>query len=302
MENQYYNLLTEVGTAKLTNATLMGDTLKLTTIKVSDGGEDEGKETFPSESATSLVRDRWSGSITNLSVGPENPNWIVAEAVIPVDVGGFYITEFGLYDDQDELICIGKYPKTYKPKVQQNSGSASSLYLKVVLEVSNAKNIELKIDPAIVLASRQYVEENYVPVEGGIFEGDISVVGEVYAGTEHNHRVYHEGNKPSKSDIGLGNLPNAKSDEINENNSNTLATAKAVFNISESVKQRFVQDIRLGAIQNGQIWRGVGIKDKSGFVITGVVNGPPADDLVDVVYARPLQKLINGRWLTVSSV
>ncbi|MDE1463106.1 phage tail protein [Spartinivicinus poritis] len=161
MNKQYYNLLTEVGTAKLTNATLMGDTLKLTTIKVGDGGTEEGKETFPNESATALVRERWSGNITNLSIDPENKNWVVAEAVIPVDAGGFYITEFGLYDGQGDLICIGKYPKTYKPKVQQNSGSASSLYLKVVLEVSNAKNIELKIDPAIVLASREYVDRVY---------------------------------------------------------------------------------------------------------------------------------------------
>ncbi|MCX4026402.1 phage tail protein [Endozoicomonas sp. SM1973] len=161
MNKQYYNVLTEVGTAKLTNSTLMGDTLKLTTVKVGDGGAEEGKETFPNEAATALVRERWSGNITNLSIDPENKNWVVAEAVIPVDAGGFYITEFGLYDDQGDLICIGKYPKTYKPKVQQNSGSASSLYLKVVLEVSNAKNIELKIDPAIVLASREYVDRVY---------------------------------------------------------------------------------------------------------------------------------------------
>ncbi|MBU2708083.1 phage tail protein [Zooshikella marina] len=302
MNIEYYNLLTEVGTAKLTNATLMGDTLKLTTIKVGDGGVDEGKETFPSETATSLVRERWSGNITHLSIDPENKNWVVAEAVIPVDVGGFYITEFGLYDHQGDLICIGKYPKTYKPKVQQNSGSASSLYLKVVLEISSSKNIELKIDPAIVLASRQYVKDNYVPKTGGLFEADIHVVGDIYAGEKHNQRVYHEGYKPTKVDVGLDQLPNAKTDAVDVNTSDKLATARAVYNIAESSKRLYIQGIRLGAVQHGVIWRNVGISDRSGFVITGVTNGPPADDLVDVVYARPLQKLVNGQWLTVSSI
>ncbi|MGI0116068.1 phage tail protein [Zooshikella sp. RANM57] len=228
MDKEYYNLLTDVGIAKLTNATLMGDTLKITTIKVGDGGVEEGKETFPNENAKSLVRERWSGNITHLSIDPHNKNWVVAEAVIPVDVGGFYITEFGLYDNQGDLVCIGKYPKTYKPKVQQNSGSASSLYLKVVLEILNAKNIELKIDPAIVLASRQYVKDNYVPKTGGVFKGDIHVVGDIYAGENHNQRVYHEGNKPTKVDVGLDQLPNAKTDAIDENTSDKLATAKSV--------------------------------------------------------------------------
>lgn len=142
MENKYYNILTDVGKAQLTNAMLQGDTLKLTTIKVGDGGVDEGKEVFPNESNQSLVRERWSGNINHLYVDEKNPLWVVVEAEIPAIDGGWCITEFGLYDEQDNLISIGKYPRTYKPKIEEGSGS--SLYLKVILEVANAKNIELK--------------------------------------------------------------------------------------------------------------------------------------------------------------
>ncbi|NYZ70287.1 hypothetical protein H0A36_30205, partial [Endozoicomonas sp. SM1973] len=60
------------------------------------------------------------------------------------------------------------------------------------------------------------------------FDKPIHVHGELYAGSNYGHRVYHEGYKPTKVDVGLGNLPNAKTDAINENNSNILATARAV--------------------------------------------------------------------------
>ncbi|MCX4026913.1 phage tail protein [Endozoicomonas sp. SM1973] len=192
MENKYYNILTDIGKAQLTNAILQGDSLKLTTIKVGDGGADEGKEVFPNESNASLVRERWSGNINHLYVDEKNPLWVVVEAEIPAKQGGWCITEFGLYDEQDNLISIGKYPRTYKPKIEEGSGS--SLYLKVILEVANAKNIELKVDPSIVLASRSYVDEKF----------------------------------------------SQKTDAIDEDDSNKLATAKAVHDLHLKSKHHFL--------------------------------------------------------------
>ncbi|RDH45221.1 phage tail protein [Zooshikella ganghwensis] len=235
MTKQYYNLLTKTGKSKLTNAALLGGALKLTKIKVGDGGADEGKETFPSESTTRLVRERWAGNLTNLYIDPHNKNWVVAEAIIPVDVGGFYVTEFGLYDEQGDLICIGKYPSTYKPLIPQGNGTANSLFLKVILQVANASNIDLKVDLSIAMASREYVDENFVSKSGGIFYGDIGVAGEIYTGINHDKRVYHEGHKPTKFDVGLGNLPNVKSDAISDNSSDKLATVKAVKKVYDKV-------------------------------------------------------------------
>ncbi|WP_051311888.1 phage tail protein [Zooshikella ganghwensis] len=237
MTKQYYNLLTKTGKSKLTNAALLGGALKLTKIKVGDGGADEGKETFPSESTTRLVRERWAGNLTNLYIDPHNKNWVVAEAIIPVDVGGFYVTEFGLYDEQGDLICIGKYPSTYKPLIPQGNGTANSLFLKVILQVANASNIDLKVDLSIAMASREYVDENFVSKSGGIFYGDIGVAGEIYTGINYDKRVYHEGHKPTKFDVGLGNLPNVKSDAISDNSSDKLATVKAVKTINDKVNK-----------------------------------------------------------------
>ncbi|MGI0119449.1 phage tail protein [Zooshikella sp. RANM57] len=157
MSNKYYSILTKIGQAQLANTVALGNKLKLKTIKVGDGGNDNGEETFPKEIDTELVRECWSGTINDLYINPENKNWLVIEAVIPDEVGGFYITEFGIYDDQDNLVAIGKYPKTYKPNITEGSGS--SLFLRVMLQVSNASSVELSVDPAIMLASKKYVED-----------------------------------------------------------------------------------------------------------------------------------------------
>ncbi|MBU2707392.1 phage tail protein [Zooshikella marina] len=157
MNNQYYSILTDIGKAQLTNAILQDTKLKLTTIKVGDGGQDSGAEVFPTEQTRHLTRERWHGKINHLYQDEKNPLWVVIEAEIPATEGGWCITEFGLFDEQNNLISVGKYPKTYKPKLEEGSGS--SLYLKVIIEVANAKHIELKIDPSVTLASREYVDK-----------------------------------------------------------------------------------------------------------------------------------------------
>lgn len=64
---------------------------------------------------------------------------------------------------------------------------------------------------------------------------------------------------------------------------------------------RFVQDIRLGSLQYGQVWSGPGFSDTSGYVITGIINGN-SDELVDGAHRRPIQKLIGNQWYNVVSI
>ncbi|EDD1455195.1 phage tail protein [Salmonella enterica] len=64
---------------------------------------------------------------------------------------------------------------------------------------------------------------------------------------------------------------------------------------------RYVQDIRLGSLQYGQVWNGPGFSDTSGYVITGIINGN-SDELVDGAHRRPIQKLIGNQWYNVVSI
>ena len=152
----FYTILTDIGKAKLANATALGSSVSLSEIAVGDGN---GVATSPTTTDTTLVNEVWRAALNNISVDATNTNWIVAEGYIPATDGGFTIREVGLFDVDGDLIAVGNYPDTYKPTLA--NGSAKDLYIKVIIEVSDAGVVELKIDPSVVLATRKFVNDGF---------------------------------------------------------------------------------------------------------------------------------------------
>lgn len=150
--SEYYTILTTIGQAKIANAIANNETLDLTTLKIGDGG---GSVYDPVEGATDLVNEVYSTPVSSLSIDPQNNDWIVAEGVVPVDEGGWWMREVGLYDVDGDLIAIAKYPETYKPTLAQ--GTANDFLLFMILEVGNAADVVLQVDPGVVLATRDFV-------------------------------------------------------------------------------------------------------------------------------------------------
>ncbi|WP_309539478.1 phage tail protein, partial [Escherichia coli] len=89
---------------------------------------------------------------------------MIAEQIIPENEGGFWIREIGLYDDDGILIAVANCPETYKPQLQEVSGRTQTI--RMILIVSSTSAITLKIDPAVVLATRQYVDDKIIEVKG----------------------------------------------------------------------------------------------------------------------------------------
>ncbi len=146
-----YTLVTNIGKAKIANAAVLGKKVDFSKLKVGDGN---GNYYEPSESQTNLVHKVWEGNVNNVLTGGEkNPNWIVVQTMIPPGEGGFYIRECGLFDEEDNLLAISKYPESYKPTMDE--GSTDDLTIELIFEVSNATTINLKIDPLVTLASLQ---------------------------------------------------------------------------------------------------------------------------------------------------
>ncbi len=146
-----YTLVTNIGKAKIANAAVLGKKVDFSKLKVGDGN---GNYYEPSESQTNLVHKVWEGNVNNVLTGGEkNPNWIVVQTMIPPGEGGFYIRECGLFDEEDNLLDISKYPESYKPTMDE--GSTDDLTIELIFEVSNATTINLKIDPLVTLASLQ---------------------------------------------------------------------------------------------------------------------------------------------------
>ncbi|EKL4584637.1 phage tail protein [Escherichia coli] len=154
MSATYFTLLTTTGESALATATAQGSPLHLTQMAVGDGN---GNLPTPDTGQTRLVNERRRAPLNTLSIDPNNPNQIIAEQVLPEDVGGWWIREIGLYDEHDRLIAVGNCPPTYKPQLIEGSGRTQ--IIRMVLIVSHTENVELKIDPAVVLATRQYVDE-----------------------------------------------------------------------------------------------------------------------------------------------
>lgn len=150
----YFALLTNQGAAKLANAAALGIPLKLTTMAVGDGN---GQAVTPNPAATKLVNEKRRAPLNALFADPLNASQLVAEQIIPETVGGWWIRELGLYDEAGTLIAIANCPDTYKPLLSEGSGRTQ--VIRMVLIVSSTSAVELKIDPAVVLATRQYVDE-----------------------------------------------------------------------------------------------------------------------------------------------
>jgi len=95
--------------------------------------------------------------LNQLKVDDKNSAIIVAEQVIPADVGGKWIREIALYDADGDMVAVANCAPTYKPLLSQGSGRTQVVRMNLV--VSSASNVQLKIDPAVVLATREWVTE-----------------------------------------------------------------------------------------------------------------------------------------------
>ncbi|HIE2202600.1 TPA: phage tail protein [Salmonella enterica] len=154
MSAKFYTLLTEIGAAKLASAAALGIPLKITHMAVGDGG---GVLPTPSAQQTALVAEKRRAALNMLYIDPQNSSQIIAEQVIPETEGGWWIREVGLFDETGALIAVGNCPESYKPQLVEGSGRTQTV--RMVLITSSTDNITLKIDPAVVLATRKYVDD-----------------------------------------------------------------------------------------------------------------------------------------------
>ncbi|EEW7844600.1 phage tail protein [Escherichia coli] len=160
MSTKFYTLLTDIGAAKLASAAALGVPLKITHMAVGDGG---GALPTPDAKQTALVNEKRRAALNMLYIDPQNSSQIIAEQVIPENEGGWWIREVGLFDESGGLIAVGNCPESYKPQLAEGSGRTQTV--RMVLITSSTDNITLKIDPAVVLATRKYVDDKVLELK-----------------------------------------------------------------------------------------------------------------------------------------
>lgn len=157
----YPALLTNQGLAKIAAAIANSTTVSLATIAVGDGN---GNPTTPVATQTALVRATSVQAISRLTYSGTQAT---CEALFPFDDGGYTIREFGVFDTDGVLIAVGATPDLPKPAT--GNGAVEHIQ-RVVFDVGNASAVTVEIDPSILLASRQWVIDNYglaVQLPGG---------------------------------------------------------------------------------------------------------------------------------------
>lgn len=165
MAATFYTLLTKFGQAAVANATALNTPVNLTKMAVGDGG---GAATTPKETQTTLIAQKYIANINQLTIDTSNPNYLIAEMIVPTTVGGWYVREVGIFDAAGNLFAVANFPETYKPQLAEGSGR--DLAIRIVIQVSNASAVTLLVDPAVTLASQSWVISNFVSksqVSGG---------------------------------------------------------------------------------------------------------------------------------------
>ncbi|MFW2061932.1 phage tail protein [Acinetobacter ursingii] len=152
-EQIYYSVFTKQGLALLTEAIQNGTKLGITSMAFGDGN---GSLPIPNENFTSMVREVHRTQLNSLAPDPNNANWLRADAIIASATGGFNIRELGLYAG-NVLVAYSNYPPTYKPN--PSDGTARIMSFRMILQIDNTANFDLVIDPDVVLATIQSVNE-----------------------------------------------------------------------------------------------------------------------------------------------
>ncbi len=139
MSTKFRTVITTAGAAKLAAATAPGGQLP-----VPDAGQ------------TGLIHEVWRHALNKISQDKRNSNYIIAELVIPPEVGGFWMRELGLYDDAGTLIAVANMAESYKPALAEGSGRSQTC--RMVIIVSSVASVELTIDTTTVMA-QDYVDD-----------------------------------------------------------------------------------------------------------------------------------------------
>lgn len=160
MAQKYKAVLTTVGAAKIAAATAGGAKINLTQMAVGDGG---GSLPTPVPTQTKLIAEKHRAALNKVIVDPKKKNYLVAELVIPPEIGGFWMRELGLYDDAGALIAVSNMAESYKPLLSEGSGRAQTLRMVVI--VSDMDTVNLLIDSSTVLATQEYVDEKLLEHE-----------------------------------------------------------------------------------------------------------------------------------------
>ncbi|WP_252499257.1 phage tail protein, partial [Escherichia coli] len=155
MSIRFKTVITTAGAAKLAAATTTSEQkVSITHMAVGDGN---GNLPEPSASQTALIHEVWRGTLNKITQNSKAPNQVIAELVIPPEVGGFWMRELGLYDSTGTLIAVASMAESYKPLLTEGSGRAMTC--RMIIIISDVNAVSLSVDSTTIMATQDYVDD-----------------------------------------------------------------------------------------------------------------------------------------------
>ncbi|HHT0302248.1 TPA: phage tail protein [Raoultella planticola] len=148
----YFTLLTDKGKELFAAAAISGESVGITFMAVGDGG---GISPTPSAGQTGLINELYRAPLNRLVIADQSANIIRAEMIMLPQIGGFWLREAALYDDEGQCIAIASLPPSYKPLLTEGSGRLQAV--NIWIAVNDTEDVELKADPSVILATAEEV-------------------------------------------------------------------------------------------------------------------------------------------------
>ncbi len=152
MTRTYSAILTTAGVEKLAAAALTGNPVGFSAMAVGDGG---GILPTPFSEQNGLINEIYRSRLNRLVIADQASNVIRAELLIPPQVGGFWLREAALYDEDGTCLAVANTPESYKPLLAEGAGRFQAVNLWIA--VSNTASVELKADPSVITATVEEV-------------------------------------------------------------------------------------------------------------------------------------------------
>lgn len=154
MASQFYNVTTNNGDAKIANAIATATKLNITHVVFGDGN---GSVPTPDKSRTALVNQVYSVAPSNYYLHPNIANRLIVEAIIPSDVGGFYIREVGLIADTTVLISDGSVAPIFK---EASTDGTREYKLKFAINIVDSSIANITLDSSLIYVTQDAIVNN----------------------------------------------------------------------------------------------------------------------------------------------
>ncbi|HCJ1709260.1 TPA: phage tail protein [Klebsiella pneumoniae] len=147
-ESSFSTVLTKKGLDAIALAALNGTPVSIAFMGVGDGN---GSVQKPGTEADGLINEIFRARLNRLVIADQAENVIRAEMIIPPQVGGFWVREAALYNEEGECLAVANVPPSYKPLLSQGAGRLHAVNLWIA--VIDTASVQLTTDYSVVLAT-----------------------------------------------------------------------------------------------------------------------------------------------------